>query len=40
MATRGLIGALLAGALLTVVGAFVTLGFAWAAGAGRFTVEG
>jgi Na+:H+ antiporter, NhaA family len=28
------------GALLTVIGAFVTLGFAWAAGAGRFKVEG
>jgi NhaA family Na+:H+ antiporter len=27
------------GALLTVVGAFVTLGLAWAAGAGRFKVE-
>jgi hypothetical protein len=28
------------GALLTVVGAFVTLGFAWAVGAGRFKVKG
>ena len=28
------------GALLTVVGAFITLGFAWAAGAGRFKVGG
>ena len=28
------------GALLTVVGAFITLGFAWAAGAGRFKAGG